>query len=238
MYLIHKGIWCLWAVPRICHNITLLIVLEEQKSIYDQWRAVLVQTTVPFSLTRNWENSYCSAELVSVTMKNFTWDHVAFYIFNHFGCSPELETCSCLPLGQAGGERWPRPCVREPQEHCTKARVSKYSVMEVWLQMQEHCHSTHSSCGGCIGITFTVLNDCFHAWFWKAWGFWYPRGFFWKLGCRLLHLVLYQVSQAQFDPLNSAFPRTLVLLRWSSQNWIPSLVFQVCACIFSAGRFD
>lgn len=107
-----------------------------------------------------------------------------------FGCSPELEACCCLPLGQSGGARWPRPSMREPQEHLTKTNVSKCSVTEVWLQMQEHPHSTHCSCGSCIGITFTVLNYCFHAEFWKAWSFWYPmayRGFFWKLGWRSLH---------------------------------------------------
>lgn len=132
-----------------------------------------------------------------------------FLLFKSSLGSSEFETCCCLPLGQSGGARWPRPCMRAPQEHCTKTSVSKYCVTEVWLQMQEHPHSTHSSWGGCM--TFTVLNYCFHARFWKGWGFWYPmvyRGFFWKLGwwlwhwycrfCTKLDLILWTLQKTSF----------------------------------------
>lgn len=41
-----------------------------------------------------------------------------------------------------------------------------------------------------IGKAFTVSDDCFHAGFWKAWGFCSPtyrEAFLWNLGWRLLH---------------------------------------------------
>lgn len=122
----------------------------------------------------------------------FFSDHVAFrFPPLLFGHSPELEACCCLLLGQSGAARWPAPAwesLRNPGD--LQTNVPKYSVAGVWLQMEEHPRNTLPVKAVLIGKAFTVLDDWFHAGFWKIGGFFYPmvyrEGFLRNLGWRLL----------------------------------------------------
>lgn len=114
-----------------------------------------------------------------------------------------------------------------------QTNIPKYSVAGVWLRMEDHPHNTHSSCGGCSHWqSFYSVRWLFSCRILKSMRLLQShiqRSFPLKSGLEVVALVqqvLYQVAQAHSDPLNFAFPKTLLLLRWSSQNWTPSLIFQ------------
>lgn len=113
--------------------------------------------------------------------------------------------------------------------------VATYGVAGVWLQMEEHPHNTHSSYRGCSHWqSFYSVRWLFACRILKGMRLLISHGiqrrFSLKSGLEVVVLVqqvLYRVIQGHSDPLNFAFSRTLVvLLRWSSQNWTPSLEFQ------------
>lgn len=139
MYLIYKGIWSLWVDSRICHNITLLIALEEQKSIYDKWRAVLVPTTAPFSLTHNWENCYCSSELGSVMIKNFTkWPFGLLLFYPSLGVLQNLRPAVvCLWVSQEVQGDQDRAC-----ESLRNTWPKPMSPNAVWQKFGYKCRNT------------------------------------------------------------------------------------------------
>lgn len=73
-----QGIWSLWVELRIYHDMTLLIVLEEQKSMYDNEDQCWSKQLHHFILYIVWKNSYCFILGVFLNMEcqNLDWIQV------------------------------------------------------------------------------------------------------------------------------------------------------------------